>query len=113
MTDVPLGEFELTVLLAVLQLSDRQLPAFGSAVLAEIRARHPRAVARGAVYVTLDRLQRKGLLASRLAPGPASRAGRPRRLFRVTASGLGAARTAVTSIARMQRGLEHRLGLQS
>ena len=112
MSTIVLGEFELTVLLAVLHLSDRQDPAFGSAVLAEIRSRNARAVARGAVYVTLDRLEQKGLLAARQAGGPASRGGRPRRVFRVTASGLVAVKAAVASIARMQRGLEGVLGLQ-
>jgi DNA-binding PadR family transcriptional regulator len=112
MADTPLGEFELVVLLAVLHLIERRDPAFGSRVLEEIRGRAGRTVARGAVYVTLDRLEGKGLLASRLAGGPASRGGRPR-LYRATARGLAAVKGAVASLARMQRGLEAVLGTQT
>ena len=90
MADAPLGEFELVVILAVLHLIERHEPPFGSGVLEEIRGRAGRTVARGAVYVTLDRLEGKGLLASRLAGGPASRGGRPRRLYRATVRGLAA-----------------------
>src|SRR5690242_10023040 len=57
----PLGEFEVLVLLAVLHLADEAYPA---AVRAEIERRARRTVARGAVYVTLDRLEAKRLLAS-------------------------------------------------
>ena len=113
MADASLGEFELVVLLAVLHLIEHDQPVFGSAVLEEIRGRAGRTVARGAVYVTLDRLEGKGLLASRLAGGPASRGGRPRRLYRATARGLAAVKGAVASLARMQRGLEAVLGTQA
>ena len=66
----PLGEFEVLVLLAVLHLGDEAYPP---AVRAEIERRARRAVARGAVYVTLDRLEAKKLLGSRLADGRAPR----------------------------------------
>jgi DNA-binding PadR family transcriptional regulator len=113
MADEPLGEFELLVLLAVLRLTERDDPAFGSAVLEELRGGAGRTVARGAVYVTLDRLDDKGLLASRLAGGPPSRRGRPRRLFRATSRGLAAVKHTVASLARMQRGLEAVLDIQT
>jgi PadR family transcriptional regulator PadR len=103
----PLGEFETVVLLAVLHL-DRQ--ASGSAIRTEIASRSGRAVPRGSVYVTLDRLEDKGLLSSRLADATAARGGRPRRFFRVTAAGVEAVRESVGILARMQRGLEPLLG---
>src|SRR5690606_15529029 len=58
----PLGEFELTVLLAVLQLGD---DASGARVLEVIGERTGREIGRGAVYVTLDRLADKRLLTAR------------------------------------------------
>jgi DNA-binding PadR family transcriptional regulator len=105
MTQTPLGEFELVVALAVLHLMAREEPALGASVLAEIRSRGERAVARGAVYVTLDRLAGKGLLSSRLAAGPVTRGGRPRRVYRATARGTAAVRQSLGVLGRMQAGL--------
>lgn len=101
-----LGEFEVVVLLAVLHLTERREPAYGSTIRDVIAERTNRPVARGAIYVTLDRLDAKKLLTSRLDAGGPSRDGRPRRLFSVTATGLAAARQAVALVNRMQSGLE-------
>lgn len=98
----PLGEFEVLILLAVLHLGD---DAYPPAVRAEIERRARREVARGAVYVTLDRLEAKGLLASRLAERGAERS-RPRRAYRVCAKGLKAVRRALAAVERMRMGLE-------
>ena len=58
-----LGEFEQLVLIALLRLGDE---AYGMAVRREIEARAGRDVSIGAVYATLDRLESKGLVRSRL-----------------------------------------------
>ncbi len=96
----PLGEFEVIVLLAVLHLGDIAYPP---AIRTEIERRARRAVARGAVYVTLDRLETKGLLASRDSE---EGGGRPRRYFRVSAKGLRAVRQSLAVVERMRSGLE-------
>jgi DNA-binding PadR family transcriptional regulator len=101
-----LGEFEVVVLLAVLRLVETAQPAYGSTIRQVIAQRANRPVARGAIYVTLDRLESKGLLTSRLGEGDASRDSRPRRLFSVTPDGLAAVRQAVSLVNRMQAGLE-------
>lgn len=98
-----LGEFEVLVLLAVLHLGDAAYPP---AVRAEIERRAKRSVARGAVYVTLDRLEAKGLLGSRREDDPAEHGGRPRRIYRVSAKGLRAVRRALAAVERMRLGLE-------
>ncbi len=103
----PLGEFEVVVLLAVLQLGD---DAFGSAVHAEIQQRTRRRASRGSTYVTLERLAGKGLLSSRLDRATPERGGRRKRLFGVTAAGLRAVKQSVATFARMQEGLEPLLG---
>jgi DNA-binding PadR family transcriptional regulator len=103
----PLGEFEAVVLMAALHLGPR---AYGSAILDEIERRTRRPVSRGAVYVTLDRLERKGLLRSTLQDGPPERGGRPHRLVRVTSRGRRALRDALQVVARMQAGLDALLG---
>jgi DNA-binding PadR family transcriptional regulator len=61
------------------------------------------------VDVTLDRLEEKGLLASHVEAAPNVRGG-SKRLFRATAAGLKAVKHAVTTMARMQVGLESMLG---
>jgi DNA-binding PadR family transcriptional regulator len=103
----PLGEFEVVVLLAVLHLGDG---AFGSAIRDEIERRSRRRVSRGAVYITLDRLEDKGLLASKLAGASDSRGGRPKRFFAVTAAGLKGVKHSIRMLARMHKGLEPLLG---
>ena len=104
----PLGEFEVVVLLAVLHLGD---DANGSAVLDAIEKRTGRRASRGTVYVTLDRLEQKGLLTSRLIDAPTVRGG-IKRLFRTTAAGLKGLRHAIDTLDRMRRGLEPVLDLR-
>src|SRR5688500_6690592 len=55
----PLGEFELLVLVAVLRLEQ---DAYAVSIREEIETRTGRAAPRGSVYITLDRLARKGYL---------------------------------------------------
>lgn len=98
----PLGEFEVLILLAVLRLRE---DAYPPSVRTEIEARAQRTVQRGAVYVTLDRLESKGLLTSRVDEGDAS-TGRPRRVYRVSPRGLRAVRRALLAVERMRIGLE-------
>jgi DNA-binding PadR family transcriptional regulator len=104
----PLGEFEAVVLMAVLHLGDE---ANGSAVLAHIAHRTGRRVSRGSVYVTLDRLEEKGLLTSRVIEAANVRGG-TKRLFRSTASGVRAVKHAIDTLERMRRGLDPLLGLK-
>lgn len=97
MADV-LGAFEQAVLLAVVRLGEA---AYGRAILREVQARLEREVAAGAVHATLERLENKRLLSSRLGAGTPVRAGRPRRYYRLQPAGVRAlndARAAVDSI---------------
>lgn len=102
-----LGEFEVVVLMAVLHLGD---DAYGSAIRDDLEHRSGRRVARGAVYITLERLEEKGLLASRTGGASDSRGGRPKRLFRVTPDGIRSLKRALAVVTRMHKGLEPILG---
>ena len=82
-----LGEFETLLLLAILHLTEQKVDANGSAIRDEIQTRAERHVARGSVYITLDRLEEKGLLTSREIGGSAARGHRPKRVFKVTGRG--------------------------
>jgi PadR family transcriptional regulator len=105
-TDTPLGEFEVVLLMAILHLLRTSDDAFGSAIRDEIERRSGRRVSRGSIYITLDRLEEKGLLRSRLGETSAGRGGRPKRLFRVTPAGRRAVKHSVTLVARMHAGLD-------
>ena len=99
--DIP-GSFEQLVLLAVLRLGGN---AYGMTVRRELEARTDQPVSLGAVYTTLERLEKKGYLASRAAPGGAAREGRARRLFSVDGAGVEALRRALDVLDRMRVGV--------
>jgi DNA-binding PadR family transcriptional regulator len=61
------------ILLAVLQRKD---DAYGVTIHEELTRHTTRPVARGAVYMTLDRLEKKGFLKSTLTEATAERGGR-------------------------------------
>jgi DNA-binding PadR family transcriptional regulator len=102
-----LGTFETAVLLAVSRLGEE---AYGRAILVEVQQRIQRDVSAGAIQATLARLERKGLLLSRLGPGTEIRAGRPRRFYRLGAPGLRALEEAHGAVASLWHGFRPRKG---
>jgi DNA-binding PadR family transcriptional regulator len=84
-----IGAFEELVLLAVLGLGGS---GYGVTIRAELEAETGEAISLGAVYATLDRLERKGLVRSTVGPATAERGGRRKRVFRVSAAGSAALR---------------------
>ena len=92
--------------MAVLHLAD---DANGSAVRQEIERRTGRRVSRGSAYVTLDRLEDKRLLTSKVIEAPTVRGG-VRRTFKATPAGIKAVRHAVSTLALMHVGLENVIG---
>jgi DNA-binding PadR family transcriptional regulator len=97
-----LGTFEQAVLLAIIRLKDE---AYGRGILREVGLRLGREVSPGAVQATLERLETKGLVRSRLGEGTAVRSGRPRRFYRIEASGVNALNDARTTVEDLWRGL--------
>ncbi|MBI5280896.1 MAG: helix-turn-helix transcriptional regulator [Candidatus Solibacter usitatus] len=98
----PLGEFEQVVLLAILRLGEQ---AYGVSIRAEIAACTDRHPSPGALYTTLDRLEEKGLVTSRLGDPTALRGGRAKRYFAITPKGLDAVACAQRSYQRLLKGL--------
>jgi len=98
-----LGAFEQAVLLAVLRLGD---DAYGRAVLSEVQSRLERSVAAGAVHATLERLEGKGLLVSRLGTGTPIRAGRARRFYRLKPKAVRALNEARAAVDALWHGLD-------
>jgi len=91
------------ILLAVLQCGD---DAYGVTVQEELARHTTRRVASGAIYMTLDRLEKKGLLASRLSEPIAERGGRAKRCYRVTKPALAALKNSRRALISLWDGLE-------
>lgn len=99
----PIAEFELRVLLAVMQSGAE---AYAVRVHEELEERTRRRVAIGAVYITLERLVRKGWLKSRLGDPSPERGGRAKRFYTVTTSGRTALRSEIRAMQRLWHGLD-------
>lgn len=99
----PIREFELVVLLAVLGLRDEAYPV---PIRDAIEARTQRQVSRAAVFITLERLERKGFVSSRYGDPTPVRGGRAKRFFRATPQGLAVAKEALHLMQSMTAGLD-------
>ena len=97
-----LGGFELLVLLALIRLADE---AYGVPISEAIEESSGRDVAMGSVYITLERLERKGLVTSRLGEPTAERGGRAKTYFRITAKGLREAKRARQTLINLWQGV--------
>jgi DNA-binding PadR family transcriptional regulator len=103
LTPPTLGELELLVLLAVLQLGDDAYPL---AIADRIEESSGRMSSRPAVLITLNRLEDKGLLTSRYGDPTPVRGGRSKRLFSAKPLGVRAARQALDRIRALAHGLD-------
>jgi PadR family transcriptional regulator PadR len=98
-----IGEFEQVVLLAILQLKGE---AYGPDISSKLENDAGRPVSRGALYSTLDRLERKGLIEWRIEASSADREGHQKRRFAVTEKGLVALRASRQMLLTLWDGLE-------
>ena len=79
------GQFEQLVLTAILSLRDE---AYGVTIHEKAgQLAAPKNISLGAVYVTLDRLEDKGLISSWLSDPTPERGGRSKRFYRLEALG--------------------------
>ena len=108
MPDIALGEFEQLVLLALTRLGQE---AYGVPIADDIVSRTKRDVSLGAVYKTLERLEIKGLIASRMGAPTAERGGRRKKHYRLLAAGQRALRHSIAGLRRMTDGLAPELEL--
>ena len=99
-----IGEFEQMVLLAILQGEDG---AYAIDVRGELERCAHRAVSRGALYRTFDRLRLKGYLEWDVEETDADgkRGGYPMRRFRVTDLGLEALRVSRSALLELWDGV--------
>ena len=97
-----MGDFEQLVLLALMRLGN---DAYGMEVREEIEKRTGRDVSYGAVYTTLDRLERKGLVTYRVGEATPERGGRARKYFKVMPAGVDALRQSRDALTVMWQGV--------
>ena len=98
-----LGQFEQLVMTAILTLAD---DAYGVTIHAKVsELSRPKAVSLGAVYVTLDRLEDKGLISSWLSDPTPERGGRSKRYYRLEALGERALRESAATAKRIWDGI--------
>jgi DNA-binding PadR family transcriptional regulator len=97
-----LGEFEMMVMAALNHLGDE---AYGVPILDEIQGRSGREVSIGALYATLARLEKKGLVKSRLGGATAERGGRAKRYYTPTTEGSAALQRSAEMLSSMLTGL--------
>jgi DNA-binding PadR family transcriptional regulator len=100
-----LGEFEHLVLATALRLK----AGYGAQIIRELERRTGRPVQGGALYSTLDRLERKGYLTSRTGDPDGRRGGRPKRFIEVTPEGVRALARHREALLRVWEGLEGEL----
>lgn len=98
-----LRDLELVVLLAVLGLGDEAYPA---AIRDAIEEKGHRTVSRAAVFITLERLEAKGVVTSRFGDPTPVRGGRAKRFFTVEPLGLAAIRQSLNVVTALAAGLE-------
>jgi PadR family transcriptional regulator, regulatory protein PadR len=97
-----LGEFEYLLLTAAVRLGEG---AYGAAIRQEIESATGRRCSIGALYTTLDRLETKGLVKTRMGEATPQRGGRAKRMVRVTAKGMAAAAAFYSAVTRVSRGV--------
>jgi PadR family transcriptional regulator PadR len=82
-----LNDSELMTLLATLRLGEE---AYGVSLCQELALMTGKTAALASVYKTLERLEKRGLVTSRMGEPSAERGGRAKRFVRVTQQGLRA-----------------------
>ena len=98
-----LGEFEQLGLLAVLRLGKE---AYGARIREELEAQGGRTASVSSIYITLTRLETKGMVFSWKGEPTRVRGGKARRFFRVEPKGLVALEQARDQLLAMWDGVE-------
>jgi DNA-binding PadR family transcriptional regulator len=101
-----IGEFEVLVLISLLRLGNG---AYGAAIRRDIAERTIREVSIGTVYMTLGRLEEKGLICSYVGNPSPQRGGRRRKHYLMDTPGQRALGRAYRTYSSMIEGLQQEL----
>ena len=102
-----LGEFEYLLITAAAGLRDN---SYGASIRAEIERTTGRKCSLGALYTTIERLEKKGLLETWMGDATPTRGGRAKRMVRVTPEGIRAAKSFYDAVMRVSRGASWAVG---
>lgn len=102
----PLGALEQLVLYAVLRLGE---DAYGVRIVEELRSLKTTPVSRPAVYLSLARMEGRGLLTATLGEPSPIRGGRAKRYYRVSPAGMAILRRVRRMYLELWHGLEAEL----
>lgn len=94
-----LGNFEYQVLAVLIE---DPVAAYGVTIGQHIKDRTGREVSVGALYTTLDRLEKKGFVSSSWGEATAERGGRRKRYYKIEAAGIEAARWSESILDRFR-----------
>jgi DNA-binding PadR family transcriptional regulator len=97
-----ISNFELMVMLALIRIGHE---AYGVPISLEIEKQSGRDVAVGSVYAALERLETRGLVASRLGEATAERGGKAKRYFKATSKGLKEIRDTRRTLVKLWKDL--------
>ncbi|UCC24361.1 MAG: helix-turn-helix transcriptional regulator [Gemmatimonadales bacterium] len=98
-----LGEFEHQVLLAIMRLGRE---SYSVPVVLELEECTGREISQSAVFVVLRRLEKKGLLTSRMDDNGDGESGRTRRYFALTPAALTRLQESRATFQRLWEGLQ-------
>jgi DNA-binding PadR family transcriptional regulator len=101
-----IGDFEQLILLALVRLD---ADAYGASIRTEIERRTGRTISAGALYTALDRMEKRGLVVSRLGDPTPERGGKRKRLYTLQPTGERALARVYESLRLMAGGLGARL----
>ena len=101
-----IGDFEQRILLALLRLGS---DAYGVTIRGDIEARTGREISPGALYTALTRMEKRGLVSSRLGEPTPERGGKRKRLYTVQPAGERALARVYESLRLMASGMATRL----
>ena len=101
-----IGDFEQRILLALLRLGS---DAYGVTIRGDIEARTGREISPGALYTALTRMEKRGLVSSRLGEATPERGGKRKRLYTVQPAGERALARVYESLRLMASGMATRL----
>lgn len=94
-----LGSFELVVMMAMTRLGAQ---AYGMSIRQSLSERLAKDVSIGAVYATLERLERKGFVKSRIGEATKSRGGKAKKHFEITGAGQVVMTQSIADVDRMR-----------
>ncbi|MFC4653527.1 MULTISPECIES: PadR family transcriptional regulator [Rheinheimera] len=97
-----IGELEQMLLLCILQLREQ---AYGTQIRLCLAERAGRDLSIGALYTTLERMEQKGMLNSRLGEATAERGGRAKKYFVLTAEGVQALQRSKQALDNLWQGI--------